>query len=91
MDVTVRYSLGGTMTIHLEELERSTSKKEKDQYNGGYYTVVSISQCRRLLRLILMHAEREDIQRVDNWMTECTNEKVRRIWDAESGRFGIKT
>lgn len=91
MDVTVRYSLGGTMTIHLEELERSTSKKEKDQYNGRYYTVVSISQCRRLLRLILMHAEREDIQRVDNWMTECTNEKVRRIWDVESDRFGIKT
>ncbi len=91
MDVTVRYSLGGTMTIHLEELERSTGKKEKDNYNGGYYTAVSIPQCRRLLRLILMHGEREDIQRVDHWMTECTNEKVRRIWDVESDRFGIKT
>ena len=94
MDVTVRYSLGGTMTIHLEELERSTGKKEKD-YNGKYYTAVSISQCRRLLRrllrLILMHGEREDIQRVDNWMTDCKNEKVRRIWDVESDRFGIKT
>ena len=91
MDVTVRYSLGGTMTIHLEELERRTGQKEKDIYNGGYYTAISIPQCRRLLRLILMHGEREDIQRVDNWMTECTNEKVRRIWDVESDRFGIKT
>lgn len=86
MDVTVRYSLGGTMTIHLEELERSTGKREKD--NGEYYTAISIPQCRRLLRLILMHGEREDIQRVDNWMTECTNEKVRRIWDVEINRFG---
>ena len=91
MDVTVRYSLGGTMTIHLEELERSTGKKEKDNYNGEYYTAISIPQCRRLLRLILMHGEPEDIQRVNNWMTECTNEKVRRIWDVESDRFGIKT
>ena len=91
MDITVRYSLGGTMTIHLEELERSTGKKERDIYNGKYYTAVSLSQCRRLLRLILMHGEREDIQRVDNWMTECKNEKVRRIWDVESDRFGIKT
>lgn len=89
MDVTVRYSLGGTMTIHLEELERSTGKKEEDIYGGGYYTAVSISQCRRLLRLILMHGEREDIQRVDHWMTECTNEKVRKIWEVETDRFGV--
>ena len=91
MDITIHYSSSGVMTIHLEELERSTGKREKDIYNGGYYTAVSISQCRRLLRLILMHGEREDIQRVDNWMTECKNEKVRRIWDVESDRFGIKT
>ena len=88
MDITIHYSSSGVMTIHLEGLERSTGKKEKDNYNGGYYTAVSIPQCRRLLRLILMHGEPEDIQRVDNWMTECTNEKVRRIWDVEINRFG---
>ena len=53
----------------------------EDIYPAGHQGGVSI----------LMHGEREDIQRVDNWMTDCKNEKVRRIWDVESDRFGIKT
>lgn len=79
------------MTIHLDELERSVGERERDIYNGGYYTAISLTQCRKLLRMILLHAEREEIQRVDYWMADCKNEKVRRIWDAEIDRVGLKT
>lgn len=90
MDITIHHSFGfgSALTIHLDELERSVGKREKDQYNGRYYTAISLTQCRKLLRLILLHAEREEIQRVDYWMTDCKNEMVRKIWDAEVDRLG---
>lgn len=87
MDITIRYECRGVMTIHLDEVVRCTGKVEKDGYNGGRYTVFSLAKCRKLLRMILLYADPEDVQKADDYLQSCNNEKVRKIWDAEVDRL----
>ena len=87
MDITIRYEMRGVITIHLDELVRCTGKREKDHYNGGTYVAFSQVKCRKLLRMILLYAEPEDVQKADDYLQTCENKKVKEIWDAERKRF----
>ena len=87
MDITIRYEMRGVMTIHLDEVVRCTGKIEEDLYNGGRYTVFSQAKCRKLLRQILLYADPEDVEKANDYLQHCENEKVRSIWDAEHKRF----
>lgn len=73
-----------TMTIDVKAIASFAGKRERDLYDGTWYTEYPIPRAKKLIKLILNHGTEEDIQVCEKYFKK--NKKLYDVWCREIDR-----
>lgn len=73
-----------TMTIDIREIASYAGKRERDLYDGTWYTEYPIPRAKKLIKFILDHGTEEDFQKCEKYFKK--NKKLYDAWCREIDR-----